>query len=401
MREARRGVMERWGRLPGLSGTRATTCSALFALLGCSLFEGPTRDTGESSRILWALESRDNVGLPWFDAHSVYFLGRSHSVWAVDKRSGSVRWEVQLPLNRARAVGRGGFVIGDRLIVVDEHVFGLSVIDGRIAWEFAPFDGTDFLRDVPEYWNGMALVGSSNGNVLGVDVEDGTERWRARVAEGTNVAVYITPVQDGVLYYTTVDFDALPNGEPQGGIGALNATTGELKWWRLIPYHIDPLSPTATIDPVVVGSTVIAGSRDGPLYGFDSASGAQRWKVEPMPTQATEPKFIRDIRWLATCQGVVYAGSTSRMVSAINPATGQELWRTVPSPLGDAALVWCDSRAVFVLFPGGQLEVFEALSGRRLWAITGRDYHFTYGVAVDGDRFYGGGLYGLYAVRRD
>jgi glucose dehydrogenase len=169
----------------------------------------------------------------------------------------------------------------------------------------------------------------------------------------------------------------------------------------MLPHHVDPTGPTATIDPVVAGSVVVAGARDGPIYAFDRITGALRWKAPPLPVVGgTTPALIRDVRPLATCDNRIFAGSTSRIVVALDPEDGREIWRTEASPWGGAAWVWCGDSTVFVFRPGGQLEAYDAATGRRRWGIT-EGYHFSFGGATDGNRLYVGGLYGLYALRNE
>jgi len=151
----------------------------------------------------------------------------------------------------------------------------------------------------------------------------------------------------------------------------------------------------------VAGSVVVAGARDGPLYGFDRATGDVRWSVPPLPfPHVTDPALIRDIHWLASCNGLVFVGSSSTIVLAIEPETGLERWRT-PLSLSSAEPVWCDDRSVLVMRPLGGIEVLNLVDGTTRWELRVPEYDFFYGALSDGARLYVGGLEGVYALRND
>ena len=375
-----------------------------LTLISCGESPLPSED---DSRVIWHVAEHSSQGQPFFDDSTAYFQGARHEVTAVWKHSGVVRWSVALPVDGSNTVGDGGIAAGDKLIVGDRDVFALSARDGSILWRFGPSGIVNVGRLIPVVWNDLVLVGSSSGYAFGVDLHTGTMRWSSRLSidEGVQVWTPNSPVIDGTLYVTIVNFDSAPNNEPQGSVAALDALTGHVKWQRSIPHHVDPMSPTASLAPVVVGGVVVTDARDGPLYAFDRADGALRWKAPPLPNALipVPDASIRDTRWLATCSGRVYAGSTSStIVVAINPESGEELWRTSPQP-SSARPVWCDSRSVFVLRPLGGLEALDAATGRTRWSLTRAPYNnFFFGAAADGDRLYSGSTNsGLFALRNN
>jgi outer membrane protein assembly factor BamB len=292
-------------------------------------------------------------------------------------------------------------VVDNLLIVGDQDLFALDIRDGSIVWRAAPQGAIDIGRLRPVTWNELVFAGSSNGYVFAVEISTGQVRWSRQLGLSSQYGVFTSPVVDGTLYVTTVDFDIASNGEPQGGVAAIDALTGEVVWNREIPHHVDPTGPTATISPVVASSVVVAGSRDGPLYAFDRATGAVRWKHAPLPTHATNPAAIRDIHWLASCSGKVYFGtSSSTLVAAVDPETGSELWRTAPST-ASAEPVWCDNEVVIVMRPLGGIEVLDAATGSKRWELRFPQFDFFYGSLSDGELLYVGGLEGVYALYRD
>lgn len=372
----------------------------VVGLSGCRWFDtlfGEGDQPKSTDRFVWRIEGHTNARFPWHDDSSVYFLGRQHQLTAVEKSSATVRWSSLLPVERVQTVGFGGVVRGDTLFVGDEDLFAISARDGRVLWRFDPVDGVDVGRWPPRLSGGLVIVGSSNGWVFAVDAANGIIRWSKRLGTVTQLLIYTAPVVDGTLYVTAVDFDSAENGQPQGFVGALDATNGALIWMRAVPRNEISIGATATIDPVVAGEVVVVGARDGPVYGFERATGALRWKMQPL----VDPLQSGDLHFLSHCDGVIYVGSSSStIVAALDAATGQERWRT-PKSRGSPDRVSCDGRSVFVVRVNGGLEVLDATTGSKQWEIGYPDNDFWGGVVIDGDRVYGGGFRGLYALRYD
>lgn len=391
-------IVNRWLRKPHHSFTLAI----LLGLLSCQWFTSSGEDLKpDEDRYVWRTTGHTNAGVPWFDQSTVFYLGFEHELTAVDKMTGSVRWSVRLPVNHPRTVGFGGTVIGERLYVGDKDLFAVNARTGEIAWRCSPPEGVDVGRWFPVLWNGVVIVGSSNGWLFAVDTATGGIKWNRRLSNVGEFLVYPAPVVDGVVYVTTVDFASSANNEPLGGVAAIEAQTGNVLWSREIPHHVAPDGPTATVAPVVAEGIVVAGSRDGPVYGFDRLTGEQRWKMEPFPfPHVTDPALIRDTHWLATCGSIVFIGSTSTHVAAINPRTGAEIWRT-PRSTATADTVWCDGRSVLVMRPLGGIEVLDALTGTSRWELRFPRRDFFFGSATDARHVYVGGRDGVYALRYD
>ena len=84
----------------------------------------------------------------------------------------------------------------------------------QIKWKFHT-DGQ--VISSPAVANGMAYVGSTDGNLYAVDLESGTQKWKLF----TGVRVTSSPaVENGVVYF----------GSYSGRFYAVDAASGKLKW---------------------------------------------------------------------------------------------------------------------------------------------------------------------------
>lgn len=246
--------------------------------------------------------------------------------------------------------------------------------------------------------DGTALVGCEDVRVRAVDVATGVQTWEIRVGGAV-------PGVTAVGHYAYFA-SAAP---------ALYAVTAEgTQIWRT------PLEAEVAAPPLVTEETVVVGTLDGSVCGFERASGARLWRVEPpfpspiyaRPTMGPSSILVGDdggllhsvartgelllsmqfeglIRQPVAAQdAVVVAGDSSGLVRRINPADMTEIWSaTLPGalaaePIIDGDVVWCGAGRNLValdLATGDtvQLRVAEAETcdvvmahGRIYWATT-------------------------------
>ena len=384
-----------------MTRTRASCIVLAMSCTACNWFDALFAGDSDADRIVWSVKGHSNFGQPFVDDSTVYFLGNTHQVTAVDKRTGRVFWTTTLPVNREFTFGTGGVALPGRVIVGDQDLFALDPRDGSILWTFVPFQGANAGRGIPTPLGDVVIAGSSSGNVYAVEWATGRQRWATRLVPRSRVIIYQPRIADGRVYVSFRDNEIAPNGEPQGGVAALDATTGAVLWLTYLPHNVDPTGPTGTFEPVITDKLVVVAADDGPIYAFDRESGAQVWKVPALLTPgATSPATIRDIRALASTPNLIFATSTAKLVEALDPADGRTRWRTF-TPLGGGALfLFSDGRSVFLCQPGAQFEVFNASDGRRRWAFTERS-SCRVGPAMDGDRLFVGASNELFALRND
>src|SRR5262245_3154359 len=118
--------------------------------------------------------------------------------------------------------------------------------------------------------DGTVYVGVHPGDLLAVDLEKGTVRWKYPIP-GDGIGESSPAVADGIVYV----------GDLGGTVHAVDAASGKGLWTYKTGKEIKS-------SPVVTEGKVLIGSYDGHLYAFDQKSGKLAWKLETEgPVHAT------------------------------------------------------------------------------------------------------------------
>jgi outer membrane protein assembly factor BamB len=156
------------------------------------------RNTGKT---LWA-NRRPSIysvwpqsGTPCIVDGRLYVLAAARNVRCLDATSGEDLWETSVPGDFRDEYFQASPVVVDGVVVVMlDHLFGLSADNGSIVWEADP-QRTRGLHSSPVVWSSdegnRVLVNVTGGQTTCIDPADGREVWRARTegAQATPVVV--------------------------------------------------------------------------------------------------------------------------------------------------------------------------------------------------------------------
>jgi outer membrane protein assembly factor BamB len=368
------------------------------AVVACRAADPVAGTVDGSDRVLWGMPSIRGYGIPAFDAGTVYALGNAHDVAAVDKQSGALRWRATLPVQGGMTVGENLVLATGLLIAGDSTVHALDPATGRVVWSFTAVEGSG---SAPGRFrlatDGTTIyAGSANGNVYAIDAASGRARWVAPVVPHDGVSVLDPKFVAGVVYVGYTDFTANPL---VGGVAAVDAATGTVRWSRTLP-QARVGAPTATIGVAVAGGTVVAGARDGNVYGLAAATGAVLWIVPPVDAPPSSGgNALLDVRELSSSGTTVYAASTTGVITAIDAVSGAVRWMSPQTKYGSAAWITSDDQQVYVTHTYGQMTVLDAGTGAVRWQLGTNAPGVILTPAIDGERLYVDGATGVYAVR--
>lgn len=207
------------------------------------------------------------------------------NVYCLNAASGAKQWSFETAnyVNATPAVDDQRVVFGgcDGLL----HV--LAAEDGR---ELRSVAVGSYVAAPVAVENGQAYVGHYGGEVLCVDLETATVRWR--VSPG--------PAGEAILGPLAICGDLLVAGSRDGAIYALERTTGATRWSYRSGGPIDS-------GAVACGSQVVFGSADGRVYLVSAKDGAKLWSYEVGAAVSTAPAVVGACFLLGAEDGSLHA----------------------------------------------------------------------------------------------
>ena len=302
--------------------------------------EGPTA----GAEVAWTAESGPQVLQPIVSGGTIYLADRGR-ILALDASDGDERWSEDIDgFWSMPAVG------DDRVYFVrtrrresgeaELRAYAFDADTGAELWESDPFRAETRRPLIPTLVDDL-LVFSTRLGVHGIDVADGTERWRfddleepaiTQAIDDEHIYLYghgqsglvaigrddgteqwshdanslwALTIADGKVYFSRLE------GE-QPALSAASANTGELQWTTALEAEI--LGPTAIAD-----GTFFAGLEDGRLRAFDTADGSQVW-TQQVGERIAAPGIVAD--------DTVYTAAFEGTIAAFGVSNGAERWRT-------------------------------------------------------------------------
>ncbi|MFN8518604.1 MAG: PQQ-binding-like beta-propeller repeat protein [Chloroflexota bacterium] len=259
-------------------------------------------------------------------------------------------------------------VVGDTVYIQDmrSNVFALDKATGSVRWE-APFDiGSIGPNGVAVAYD-MVFAGlSDTGEVVALDAADGSEVWRQRIGSPPGEGIDMSPiVYDGTVYASTVPGTGLGSfyaGGDRGVLYALDARTGEVEWWfdttnggfdavavagggglwyppsfdadgnlyfgvgNPAPWPLTPECPNGECRP---GDNLYTSS----MVSLDPTTGSVRWHYQDAPHDLLDLDFqatpiLATVAIDGTDTPVAIGSGKTGNVVAVRQDTGEVVWKT-------------------------------------------------------------------------
>lgn len=340
----------------------------LLILDACAGGVGPDDPRPTDITVLWRSASIRASAVPAVDDSTLLVFDLLGVLHALRRRDGSERWQksisgaetfVDLELSSETAIlSKGG-------------LHALDATTGIERWQQLGFGSPRLaVRDsllVPA----LDPVG---GSIQLLDVLSGVTRWSRSLLPIDSIVTII-----GFLTYRSatitvasivVPFD-LRNGAGilRGGVGTLDARTGDRRWARLLPIHNSGSTTSASIAAANAG-TIVVSADDGFFYCFDEFTGVLRWTGSPASLGGTV--LAQDSRSVAIVGSYVAIGSSFGLINIHDVRNGQ-LLRSVNSQLG-AVRAFFQVRDGLVLshHVAGGLALTELATGAIRWRLSPR-----------------------------
>lgn len=252
-------------------------------------------------------------------------------------------------------------LVADGEIVVADTTAGVAALDeptGAQRWQM-PIEGA--VRGTPVIAGDQVIAGTDAGALVAFELQGGRERWRTTV--GSSIFGSLIEA-DGIVYVADL-----------GGIlGAYDAATGERRW-------------TLDVGAPVTHGTAIA---DGVLYVGATGRGLTAIDLRTRQPLWTTPLGAGEVSTPTVGDGRVFVGRGLGNVGpphdlvAVDVRDGQPLW-SFASPEGQQVYPGALAGGVAYAVSGdGNLTALDAATGTELW--TGQtDGRIGTGAVVAGD----------------
>lgn len=237
---------------------------------------------------------------------TLYMVSQSGNIAAVNKETGSKKWQKNLSIPISSGVGVGDSIIG--LSTKDGEVLAISTNDGSVLWTV---NIVGEVLSVPVIGHGMMFVQTGDGRLLGLSAKNGKILWTyERTVPSLSLRGSSGPILKQGLIVA---------GFASGHIVGLDARNGRVVWERVVahPSGRSDIERLADVDapPVIVGFMLFSVSYQGKLIAIDLRNGKLVWS---RPMSAYLP-FSADSEnlYIANDRGVVFA---------IKQSTGADVW---------------------------------------------------------------------------
>lgn len=305
-------------------------------------------------------------------AGRLLFGTEAGSLYAIDARTGALRWRhaVGSPILSTPAI------LGSTAYFTtwDDALHAVDTATGRERWRRdlgrprGPNDYWEFYVSSPRVTNGRLYVGAASGRLFAIDPASGRPLW----VYDAGARIRTTPaLADGLEIVGTMAGEVIAvdrNGRQRWRFATVGAGQD-------FAFKNNDTRSVVT-EPVVVGGIVIAGGRDGNIYGIDLATGRERWRETHdggswiLGLEADTDRF--------------YSGSGSAFImQATDPATGKEIWRT---PTANAMFGGIAKAGDVLVSNGinGVVAGFDVTTGAQRWRFSLPDTVFSSPLAAPG-----------------
>jgi outer membrane protein assembly factor BamB len=256
----------------------------------------------------------------------LFVVKNNGGVYAIDKRSGKVRWRRDLGRLAASAPAYAKGRIYVTILRRDGGsknglVAALRAKDGAQLWSKPLPSRTE---SSPLYANGRVYFGSEDGSVYALRANDGGVVWRYKATGAVKGGVALA---GGKLYF----------GDYSGRMHAIRESNGKRVW--SVTTHgarFGTGSGQFYATPALAYGRVYIGNTDSNVYSFSAASGKLAWRTGT-------GNYVYASAAVAQVPGgkpTVYVGSYDSRFYALDAKTGKVRWkRKAPGRISGAATV--------------------------------------------------------------
>ena len=291
---------------------------------------------------------------PVISESTVYFGGLDSVFYALDLVTGKVKWTF-----RTRGEIRSTCAVRDQMVCFASGDGKLYCLDksGKLLWSFKiqsdkKEDFADYFQSSPVFHKNTFYFGSGDGFVYAVNASDGSLKWKYL----TGGVVHARPaIGNGNLYIGSFD----------GFVYAFALADGKLKWkFKTVGHRFFPRGEVQG-NPVFFSGLVLVGTRDYNVYAIDAENGYCHWNKAFLKGWVLSATLHDSLLYLA--------GADERMISAVDPVTGQTIMKKDMEFLqfGNPAF---SQNMMYAGLTNGKVYGLDKKTGDKVWTFTTEGY---------------------------
>ncbi len=221
-------------------------------------------------------------------------------------------------------IGAGLAIAGNLCVYsrTDGHVVARDVRDGKLLWKYRT-GGKVF--STPAIRGRRVVCPSTDGHVRCFNLNDGTLLWDFPAGK----PVVASPVIGGNRVYV---------GSSGGTFRALALKKGTLVW------QYDSVRNFVETRPLLYRGNVYFGSWGNAFYALNRKDGRLKWKREKYENRMLSPAAV----WPVAARGKVFIVAPDRRMTALDAATGGEIWDSGTWSCRESIGISPDKREVYI-----------------------------------------------------
>ena len=314
------------------------------------------KDFADKPSIKWKFKTTQPIlSSPVIDEGVIYFGGCDSTFYALQLKDSKVLWKFRTKGQIRSTV----LVDGSQLYLNggDGNLYKLDKKSGKPLWTYTTkgekkYDFADYHQSSPILLNNVVYFGSGDGSLYAINAKNGVKSWDFKTGD----VVHTTPaIDNGKIFFGSFD----------GNVYALNISDGSLLWkFKTVGHRYFPKGEVQG-SPSVKDGLVFIGGRDYNIYALDQEKGFSTWN-KAFPRGWVFTSTVHD--------SVVHlAGADERVLMAVDPKSGNVLWRKNMEFLIFGKNVYSESM-IYVGTTIGKFHGIDTKTGEKKWTITTEGY---------------------------
>ena len=294
------------GRDDASGGGLAVKDGQLFVTTGFGTVQSLSSETGD---ILWSQDLASYGGAsPTVFEDLLYISARSGSAWAIETKTGRIKWQVSGPSSRSSFVGGPGAAVNDKYALFpfgSGDVFAVFRKGGLPSWN-SVLSGArlgrsaGYVQDVtgqPVIDSELVYLSNSAGRMAALDLKTGQRKWTSNQGSQGDIltageSVFFVSDENKLIRISKLD--------------------GGIIWSNQLP-HFTKKSLKRRTDifvhygPILAGGRLILASSDGILREFDPVDGTLVSSSRLSYGAASSPVVVKETLYLLNTDGALLA----------------------------------------------------------------------------------------------